>query len=244
MKLTAVLVIAALVGCSYGASTRRKPTRDNNATVDCDNIDVMDEAARTMSTFGDRTVMAPLTVNDLHSHFCPKVKSAVATVRGYVRKCFKPFPKQIVGLILYGITRELKKNCETEEGKVFVRHSQCSRGKNHERVHQCADQYVLEAEAIRDTVDNLDMKLPYSCCYYYKFKQCAVRESGNLGCNAAAQKYVYDSLTFATEDALDLICKNYEEHSGNCDTLAPLKTKSLAKSKSFIVPLVDIYTSV
>lgn len=78
----------------------------------------------------------------------------------------------MIGLLIYGSSKETKQRCESEEGlKKQVFHSQCTKNQDYEPVHQCMDAYVRQLEAIRDTVSNLDLKLPYTCCYYYEFKQ-------------------------------------------------------------------------
>lgn len=77
----------------------------------------------------------------------------------------------MIGLLIYGSAKQTKKRCETDEDiNELVSKAACTIGQNFEPIHQCMDKYVRQLESVRDTVDNLDLKLPYTCCHFHELK--------------------------------------------------------------------------
>lgn len=152
------------------------PARNpSNITVDCSDRERMDRAALEMTIYGDRDHVMPLTDAAALSDHCPRLKAAELVVKAYSRQCFKPFPQQVIGMLVKGNAQELKKRCSTPEGRAeFVGYAQCTPQINWDAAHTCMDTYIRQLEATRDTVTDLDKKLPYTCCYFHKFKKVCI----------------------------------------------------------------------
>lgn len=146
--------------------------REVNATVNCNDLGQMDRAALAMTSYGDRSNSQPLTPEQVYEELCPKLNKSSRIIKAYAKTCFKPFPRQIIGLLVKGNLRELRKLCSSEEERyLFSKHSQCLQDFDPENVHKCMDNYIIDVESIRDNVHDLDLKLPYSCCIFWDFKQ-------------------------------------------------------------------------
>ncbi|KAI1286857.1 hypothetical protein HDE_10468 [Halotydeus destructor] len=247
VKLTVVILLA--LGFTVSQSLRVKRSRITarnpyNGTVDCHDRDVIDQASLRMLFYGDRKSWLPLSADDMVNRFCVRTKEAEAQVRAYAKKCLKPFAKQVIGMIVYAAGRQMKKYCDNEVNQAtIIRHSQCSKDKDFEPVHKCLDTFVLKLESIRDSIQNLDLKLPYTCCQFHQYKECIVRETRNLGCGSESIEFAKSFIDEVSSDALDLTCINYEEGNANCDKLAPLALNAVRFSVSIVPPLVDIYTA-
>lgn len=204
----------------------------------------MDQAALEMTIFGDRAHELRIAPGAVENDHCKRIKGVENIVRSYARKCFKPFPKQVIGLLVYGNSKELKKRCDTEQLRAdYSKHSQCAVGATIEKLHQCMDQYVIDVESVRDTVTDLNLKMPYVCCQTHALRRCLKRHLSKQGCPNESINYI-DSLVAGTvEDVVDLTCQGYEFGSGKCQAMAPLSKNSVKQSISYLPALVDIYTN-
>lgn len=174
--------------------------------------------------------------------FCPRLKQAEQIIKAYGRKCFKPFPKQVIGLLIYGSTKETKIRCDTEEGRAtFIGHSTCTKDQYVEPSHRCMNTFVRSLESVRDTMNNKDLKVPFICCLFHKFQDCVVTATAKY-CNHEQVVYTNKSISDTVSDMFDLTCNNYQYGSPNCDKLPAIKLSSVQTSKSFLPPMVDIYT--
>lgn len=63
------------------------------------------------------------------------------------------------------------------------------------------------------------------------------------GCSEEAVHYANDKITRASQESLDLTCKNYEEFSSNCLSLTPLQRNKQKTHISYLPALVDIFTN-
>ena len=171
IQFSFLLLVVSLLNVS-SSSIGRRQYKDLNITVDCNDLDRMDRAALTMTSYGDRSNSKPRAPIEVFRDYCPKIKEASNIVKAYARTCFKPFPRQVIGLLVRGNLKEIKHLCESkEERQLFSKHSQCLKNFDPENVHKCMDRYIIDAESVRDNVHDLDLKLPYSCCAFWDFKQ-------------------------------------------------------------------------
>lgn len=172
------LQISAFSICVHSLAIRN--FKDLNITVDCTDLERMDLEALSMTSYGDRSNSKPLTATEVSTELCPKLRKSSNIVKFYTKSCFKPFPRQIIGLLVRGNQRVLKKMCDSnEERQLFATHSQCLKNYDPENVHKCMDKYIISVESVRDNVHDLDLKLPYSCCSFWEFKKvrifCSIR---------------------------------------------------------------------
>lgn len=72
--------------------------------------------------------------------------------------------------------------------------------------------------------------------------QC-IRDEMGKGCSEETVNYADDKISKASQESLDLTCKNYEEFSTNCLSL-PLFRRNKEKTHiSYLPALVDIFTN-
>lgn len=204
----------------------------------------MDQAALEMTIFGDRGHDLLVPVPAVDTEHCKRIKGVESIVKSYAKNCFKPFPRQVIGLLVSGNSKELKKRCETEEQRAeYSRNTGCSTGPTIERLHQCMDQYVIDVESVRDTVTDLDYKMPQVCCQTHAFRRCIKRNLVKHGCPEETVTYIDSLVSGTVEDVIDLTCKGYEFGSGKCQTLPKVTKNAAKKAVSYLPALVDIYTS-
>ncbi|KAI1286859.1 hypothetical protein HDE_10467 [Halotydeus destructor] len=222
IKVVTIAVLALCICATLAAPSRKKLT-NRNTTINCDDSDILDEGGLQLFTYGDRKSWFALSKDEADNNFCPRTRQAGQRIKAYAKQCSTAFASQVIGLIVHGVSNRLKITCDSDEGSANnVRLQQCTRGKNRESLHKCSDQYVRDLEAIRDRMHNDDLKLGYSCCHFYKFKDCIVRETAKLGCDAESVQHAEAVVASSAADTLSLTCTNYEEESPNCDKLEPL----------------------
>lgn len=212
--------------------------------MDCNDSRRMNQAALEMTIFGDRAHPIALPVSSVDQDHCQRIKGVENIVRSYTRKCFKPFPKQVIGLLVYGNSKELKKRCDSAAAQAeYSKHAQCATGPTIEKLHQCMDNFIIDVESVRDTVTDLNLKMPYVCCQTHVFRRCIKRHLTNQGCPEDSINYVDLLVSGTVEDVIDLTCKGYEFGKGKCQTMPPLTKNGAKQSISYLPALVDIYTN-
>lgn len=198
---------------------------------------------KTHHFIGDRDNWFPFNEKAAVEDFCPRLRQANQIIKAYARKCFKPFPKQVIGLLIYGSSKETKIRCDTEQGRAkCIGHVQCTKDQNHEPTHLCMDTFIRSLESVRDTMDDKDLKIPYSCCLFHEFRDC-VGVAVQKYCGQKHVTYLNVSIAAIVDDMFDLTCTNYEYGNANCNKLPSIKLASNKISKSFLPPIVDIFTN-
>ncbi|KAI1286858.1 hypothetical protein HDE_10469 [Halotydeus destructor] len=236
-------VILCLVSAFIFTAQSAPSSRNGNGTVQCEDVEALDEAALHLFGFGDRCHRPPVTVDDLDNDYCPRTKMAVAKIRTFADQCFKPFPQQIIEIVLRGALNQARRNCDLEPGRERVLEvNQCTKDKNFEAYHQCSDTYTRQLEAI-DKFENLDNKFPYTCCHFHSFKKCILDETRNFGCDEVAIDYTREYLRRISSEALDYACGPYFDGSDKCSELGPLALDSVQVARSLVPPLVNIMSS-
>lgn len=67
---------------------------------------------------GDRGLTFPKTEGQVRDVQCKRVSEAIEKARAIIGTCLKPFPKQVIGVLLRGMRVQSKKICSTVEGRV------------------------------------------------------------------------------------------------------------------------------
>ncbi|KAL1428763.1 hypothetical protein MTO96_016895 [Rhipicephalus appendiculatus] len=107
-------------------------------------------------------------------------------------------------------------------------------------LHKCTNNMLVATFRASRAADN--QKIPYSCCYYHEFIECA-EGALNKGCKlASAKKFLHDILDHVFGEVLSFPCSKFTKGTGACEALPALSTKDDAKArkKGFIEPLVII----
>ena len=72
--------------------------------------------------------------------------------------------------------------------------------------------------------------------------QC-IRDEMGKGCSEETVNYADDKISKASQESLDLTCKNYEEFSTNCLSLPLFRRNKKKTHISYLPALVDIFTN-
>lgn len=129
----------------------------------------LDNQMKLMFQFGDRSLVVPRTLEDVEDKYCVKIASSIERTRRIVNTCLQPFPKQIVGLLAYGLRKENRRICPDEvEKQKAITHFACI-GRNLSPFHDSMDRLIDRFEMIRDSRADKNLILPYVCCYFHEF---------------------------------------------------------------------------
>ncbi|XP_015792260.1 uncharacterized protein LOC107368887 [Tetranychus urticae] len=218
-----------------GGPQRRKV----NCTDYRSNLDIW---SNELLSLADRSVRLPETAERLNDFHCVRSKEASAKLKN-LRVCLKPFPSQVLDVILSGTRKTMRNTCNTLEARQeFVDKTACVRPQ-YGKALDCIDRYVAEMEYVRDNIDNLDMKIPYTCCYYWKTRRCFLNVVA-ANCPESSVQYSQEHLDSLFSETTDLLCNKWEEGTSNCANLAPLNLnrKTTKNALTFVLPNLDIYT--
>lgn len=222
---------------------------DNQPTVSCRNYrSRLGTFARTLFVAGDRSMVLPKTVEEVDENFCKSIGNSITRIREISNSCLKPFAKQVTGMLIFGARKQHRKICKsTEDKKKILKYSVCLREQQLLLLHDSMDEFIDYIEAVRDDVQDYNLKIPYCCCYYQEFKR-SMQVKFAPYCDKNAIDYTVDIVDGMMKDIMDLGCHTWEYNSNNCKSLLsnkPLSIKNLKKqrSRSILVPLIDIFTS-
>uniref|UniRef100_A0A6G5A467 Putative conserved secreted protein n=1 Tax=Rhipicephalus microplus TaxID=6941 RepID=A0A6G5A467_RHIMP len=156
-------------------------------------------------------------------------------------KCLDGLPKGVILLMLRAAVDEYGMFCNTTnpKHKEYLDSIKCI-NKAGPGVQTCmADMFVAMHRASK-APDR--QQIPYSCCYYHDFVECA-ESALTRGCTLpAAKKFFNDIIDHVFGEVLSLACNKYKKGTGACEALPVLPTKDDAKArdKGFIEPLAVI----
>lgn len=93
--------------------------------------------------------------------------------------------------------------------------------------------------------ENPKLRIPLSCCNYYKFKQSAITFLTGKCAESVVQEMEVLIDGYA-HDVLQLLCGDYTEESDKCSKIVGKtpKYKLALNYKVFLIPLVDILESI
>ena len=124
---------------------------------------------------GDRSLIVPRSIPEV-DNFCSKILDSINSIRIVSRACLKPYPKQILGLLVYGTRNQIKKICSNDaEKNQIIRYSSCMLNTTaYNKIHDTMDDFIKLTEYIRDEVPDPNKHLSYVCCYYQDFKEVII----------------------------------------------------------------------
>lgn len=85
----------------------------------------MDQWSNELYAIGDKSIPLPKTEQEMNNVYCNRSKSASKKLRE-LRACLKPFPGQVLNVILSGARKTLRNTCNTVEAREeFVDRVKC-----------------------------------------------------------------------------------------------------------------------
>jgi hypothetical protein len=214
----------------------------------------MDWIASHLFLVGDRSLVVPSSLQEVSDNFCPKIQENIEKIREIARSCLRPFPKQLVGVMLFAIKRVNREICSSKQEKDFiVQHLSCVRDQNKmEQVHVLMDDFVKFAHYVHSNVSDTNKKIPFICCQYLQLMQDLDKRLSNW-CKREAIDYVINMIDKMMSDCTDMICPQYVKPGsltapdGKCrrfmtNNPVPLNPKVKSPTLSMLPPLIDIFT--
>lgn len=238
-----ILVIVTLVTVISSCQALEEPNCENWR-------DDIDKASSILFVAGDRDLIPAKNLIELEDRYCKRHTDAIEKVRNITKTCLRPFPQQVIGLLTFGSRKEVRKTCKHETEKQRLLDSvRCFIPKeNMEILHDSFDDLIVRVETIRDSNIAINSKMSHTCCAYNSY----IRHLRNLfrdKCSITSLDYILDMTDKKVKEAFDFTCLGYSiNEMDKCNELnkrEPIYVDPSAKpkSKSIILPLVDIYTA-
>ncbi|XP_053200817.1 uncharacterized protein LOC128388400 [Panonychus citri] len=248
LTLTVTLIFFLL---QTDLSVSRKPKGSNKRCV----LKEMDRQAEIVFVFGRRDVYLPKNPTEMVPH-CKEEFDAEDFVKSYSRRCLKPLPRQIIGVILMGASQVIKQRCTPEGTKEYLSHYDCIYN-TIPHLHDCMDQLVVSLHEI--TKKPVEERIPQACCSFSRYISCSVKPVRKM-CpkDPTAEDYVAVKMIkgYASE-VLDMVCQGYDLGGEKCNKITlpdgGFKDESgqllvavrnvTDRPHSIIPPFMDIFTT-
>lgn len=129
------------------------------------------------------------------------------------KQCVTGLSKQVLNLVLYGINKGIKKNCQNDETKSLA-------GKNLGCLNKVQEQMVSAMANVTDAFRMInflpgDSKITALCCSFHKFTS-QVTEIGSSECPKSSTDHMDDLINDFSGEALDLVCRGVAKDSETC----------------------------
>jgi len=211
----------------------------------------MDKCAVSVFVFGRRDVYLPKNEPEMVPH-CEEEFEAEDCVRSYARRCLRPFPRQIIGVILMGASQVIRQRCSPEGTKEYLSHYKCIK-RTIPKLHDCMDQLVVSLDEIIKKPS--DQRIPSACCSFSRYITCSVRPvREECKADPKAEDYIAVKMIkgYASE-VLDLACSGFD--ADKCSKMVlpdggfkfedgkMIRTRNVTeRSQSLIPGFIDIFT--
>lgn len=239
-------------GSSSDLAASSSSSLSSSSSKNCD-LKKMDKCAVTVMVFGRRDVYLPVNEKEMGPH-CQEEYDAEKCVKDIARKCLKPLPRQLLGVIMLGASQVIKQRCNPTGTREYLSHYKCIK-KTIPELHDCMDQLVVTLQEV--TKMPSDQRIPHACCSFSRYISCSVRPiKDQCPDDPTAENYIAVKMIkgYASE-VMDLACQGYEIGSPKCSKLTlpdggfKLVNNQLEMYKnvtsrpySILPPFIDIFT--
>lgn len=177
--------------------------------------------------------------------YCDQSDNYMKEIDQYKSKCMKGLPKQVTSILVYSIKNSIGQLCKKDSKKLteLISSTKCINRANPE-INKC---YTKLIDGILGTKHaNDSKKIPHICCEYFKIFPCIATRSKRI--STCTENHITTATDFVRSilgNVIDLLCGDYTEGSDKCDSLGrpPKKLKSQRRTKSFMLPLVEIFAT-
>ncbi|KAI1306058.1 hypothetical protein HDE_01243 [Halotydeus destructor] len=220
------------------------------ASLNCDVLlRETDKCVLDIFVVGQGAAKIPRTDGELDV-YCDKFqRHTVPCIKRYASSCLTPFPRQLF-TVGYGLgVKQLKKFCNTENGrKEWLNHTPCFKNEQLQLVQRYMDTVTVFVEHVEAKVDSHQM-IPWICCAYFTIYEQAKEQLYNLCPQPKTVDFFLNIVKSVATDLVDIGCGQYStptscrkhlpEAMAVFDKLSD-PTKLRSPGYSPVIPLVSI----
>jgi hypothetical protein len=161
-----------------------------------------------------------------------------------MKKCLNAFSKQIVGVVLRGISRQFKSVCAIKDEKLMNERVLCGNAE-YEAQSKCMDEYVTAMNLGAANSEKIN-DMGFICCLFHQFHSCFVGALKKSPICTNNQIEFFNKLLYGTaSDFLDLSCGPFGPKSTVCSSITSVLAKMTPKPAPYkaisVLPsMVDI----
>ncbi|KAH9414261.1 hypothetical protein DERP_008458 [Dermatophagoides pteronyssinus] len=239
-----VIILLIIKSNVNGDAISTQPTTTITTSKQCQRAD---KCALTLIPLTDEKFIEkpPRTSTDMRE-WCQRIVPMERCLKDYAQKCLNKQSRQTLSVLLFSISRTNKRYCTNKKRqKSFLNYVDCF----HPQIHSIANvlrNMTTDFHAI-PLVKEKTLRLPLTCCSYYKWKNIGVDKIiKSCPTNTAAHEEAENLLAGYTNDLLAIICGDYVEESDKCEGIIGKipEWKRPLRWQNFILPLVTIFDSI
>lgn len=196
---------------------------------------------------GDPKFVFPESRDEMNIH-CKNVTRYEKCIKDYSQNCLETFPRQVTGILAFGIAKTNKGYCTNQRRKdSYIAFGKCANFVK-PNTDKCMFNYIDNLQGIENYPDN-KLKIPLACCNFFVLKDCILNliQKNPQRCTDANYVEIERIIDGYAVDTLNLLCNDYTEDSDKCGKLLPQTPKKLAtqkRLKSLLPPFISILASV
>ncbi|CAG2118266.1 unnamed protein product [Medioppia subpectinata] len=199
-----------------------------------------------MYLFGSAQRAFPMNNKDM-KEFCKINNDYQLEIKNYSEKCLETLSKRLISLMMYSISRNSGGTCRSKRRTAeFLTNGKCGNAAQRDN-RKCWHKWLHELDGIK-TITEYKLKVPLSCCTFYKMRSCFARtyDQKRKECTKKSADGLEKLLDVYATETLSFLCGDYRDDSDKCDKIVPKipKTKNNDKTNSPITILISILNSV
>jgi len=244
-KSILILCLTLAVCFCLSEAAPKKPTTNWKCTPE-DKLEVDNIVARIM-TYGRKDRRFPKDTKEL-KHYCKDQNHLVASLEDYKNQCLKERPKQIVSIVVYSIRALITSYCKNPNAKKtkdLISSAHCANSASTDYL-KCNDRYVDLLMAVENSKDS-KKQLGQMCCGYVEVFKCVQEQAAlHKSCTEEKVEANVNYIRGFFDNAVNVICGDYNDQSDKCDKFALVRKSSKDKSarpNSYFSPLVKVLSN-
>ena len=168
-------------------------------------------------------------------------------IKSFSQKCLSSFPKQVIRLLMFSVSKRNKYFCSTKRGKKEVLTLSKCANQGKEPGNECMNKLIDSLTGIPTAKHEL--RLPLMCCKYFQMEECVERELRKIGkpnCPESSIDLINRMLEAYTGEALNFVCRDYTREDDKCSKIDHLTPPPTAGPRPFAVltPVLRILESI
>ncbi|RWS11171.1 carboxypeptidase B-like protein, partial [Dinothrombium tinctorium] len=204
-----------------------------------------EEAVKRIDKYGEQLYKYEDCNVSNHNHvlaYCKSVQSAAMAIDNYAKKCLKPFPSQLMRILIDDFLKSKLDICgnERRKGKLALWKLERPKKLDLKPLNECMNKFINNIVNLRDNVADIDLKFPYLCCSFYDYKRCVIKETAE---DAEDVEFLKQNTETAAVGTFNFVCRFTPENAEICKNFPQAAPNILPPHKSIIIPLIDIYNS-